>query len=290
MGYVYPGSGLRTKVDLSRQVYQNCETTAHFSGSTMLDQNLSVYLSGDTYGFYVSGTTGSTVVVSIGKKPDTTVGKSGFQINPNILVTGAGAADLEITSDGEIYRNVSSKKYKYDIKDLKKDHFDNLLMSQPRGFKYLASGHYSIGFIAEELESLGMKDFVVYDSFGLPDGVNYKLLSVGLLQLIKNLKEEVNELKSTENKNEQEVKIVEEDYQTNGEDLLIVKGDTEHIKLSNQENQIIIKSIKHCKITPIEGLIDEQYEEIQVDPKSCITLQQIEGNWYVLSSDGLKNT
>ena len=48
MGYKYPGYGLRTKADYSRQLYQNCDTTARFSGSTEMDQSLFVNLSADT--------------------------------------------------------------------------------------------------------------------------------------------------------------------------------------------------------------------------------------------------
>ncbi len=36
------------------------------------------------------------------------------------------------------------------------------------------------------------------------------------------------------------------------------------------------------------GLIDEQYEEMFIDKGACVELFKVEGNWYVISSDGLK--
>ena len=48
MGYDYPGFGLRTKVDFSRQIYQNCDTTAEMSGSSRLQQTVLINKSGDS--------------------------------------------------------------------------------------------------------------------------------------------------------------------------------------------------------------------------------------------------
>ena len=46
MGYSYPGFGLRTKIDFSRQVYQNCDTTAEMSGNGRLQQTVLINKSG----------------------------------------------------------------------------------------------------------------------------------------------------------------------------------------------------------------------------------------------------
>ena len=40
----------------------------------------------------------------------------------------------------------------------------------------------------------------------------------------------------------------------------------------------------------IEGLGDEDYDEIIADRYSCIEFRFCSGNWYILSSDGLKNS
>ena len=37
-------------------------------------------------------------------------------------------------------------------------------------------------------------------------------------------------------------------------------------------------------------LIDEEYEEIQLDKFASVELRFVVDNWYVMSSDGLKNS
>ena len=36
------------------------------------------------------------------------------------------------------------------------------------------------------------------------------------------------------------------------------------------------------------GQIDEQYDEILIDKGSCVEFFRVDGNWYIISSDGLK--
>jgi len=43
-------------------------------------------------------------------------------------------------------------------------------------------------------------------------------------------------------------------------------------------------------IKPDIGKIDEDYDEIVADKYSCIEFRFCAGNWYILSSDGLKNS
>jgi hypothetical protein len=43
-------------------------------------------------------------------------------------------------------------------------------------------------------------------------------------------------------------------------------------------------------IKPDVGRIDEDYDEIIADRYSCIEFRFCTGNWYVLSSDGLKSS
>jgi hypothetical protein len=41
-------------------------------------------------------------------------------------------------------------------------------------------------------------------------------------------------------------------------------------------------------ISPLIGKIDEEYGEIFIDKGACVEFLQIEGAWYIVSSDGLK--
>ena len=43
-------------------------------------------------------------------------------------------------------------------------------------------------------------------------------------------------------------------------------------------------------IKPDIGKIDEDYDELIADKYSCIEFRHVNGNWYILSSDGLKQS
>jgi hypothetical protein len=43
-------------------------------------------------------------------------------------------------------------------------------------------------------------------------------------------------------------------------------------------------------IKTTNGLIDEEYDEIVTSKGACVELRFIGGNWYIMSSDGLKNS
>jgi hypothetical protein len=43
-------------------------------------------------------------------------------------------------------------------------------------------------------------------------------------------------------------------------------------------------------IVPDAGLIDEEYDEIEMDKFACVEFRYVGGNWYILSSDGLKQS
>ena len=79
-------------------------------------------------------------------------------------------------------------------------------------------------------------------------------------------------------------------YTTNGEYLLVVK-DVEHctITLDGYTTESVkIKVLTKTSIIPKYSLIDDQYDEIQIDNGACVELEYVEGNWYIISSDGMK--
>jgi hypothetical protein len=79
-------------------------------------------------------------------------------------------------------------------------------------------------------------------------------------------------------------------YTTNGEYLLVVK-DVEHctITLDGYTTESVkIKVLTKTSIMPKYSLIDDQYEEIEIDNGACVELEYVEGNWYIISSDGMK--
>ena len=51
---------------------------------------------------------------------------------------------------------------------------------------------------------------------------------------------------------------------------------------------IKIKVLTKTNIVPKYSLIDDQYEESEIDNGACVELEYVEGNWYIISSDGMK--
>ena len=46
----------------------------------------------------------------------------------------------------------------------------------------------------------------------------------------------------------------------------------------------------HLTIKPDLGKIDEEYDEIVMDRFACVEFRFVGGTWYILSSDGLKQS
>jgi hypothetical protein len=84
--------------------------------------------------------------------------------------------------------------------------------------------------------------------------------------------------------------ISDSTYITNDETFLIVKNvDYSEVTLnSSVTNKITIKSLTSVLIKSDIGSIDEEWDELLLEKGACVQFQFVEGNWYILSSDGLK--
>ena len=79
-------------------------------------------------------------------------------------------------------------------------------------------------------------------------------------------------------------------YTTNGEYLLIVK-DVDFCELyldGITTESIKIKVLTKVSIKPINSLIDNLYDEIEIENGACVELEYFDGGWYIISSDGMK--
>ena len=125
--------------------------------------------------------------------------------------------------------------------------------------------------IAEDLDRLGYRELVIYNRKGQPDNIEYKLLSVALIDVIKNISQSGNVIIQQEEP-ETLTKVVSDDYIVNGE-YLIVGSESCKITLNSNENKKIkIKSLNGLEIIPDIGLIDNKWESITLDGDSCIEL------------------
>lgn len=290
MGYDYPGYGLRTKVDFSRQVYQNCDTIAEMSGSTRLQQNVLINKSGtsSTYNFNFTSTSADTAVFSMGLDPDLTYGKSAIQINSDLIPTGTGV-DLEMdTTTNEVFRVASSLRYKKNIQPLKFNELKSILDLTPVRFNWKNNNKPSVGLIAEEVDSVGLKDFVIYNESGEPDGVSYKLLTIALISVLKQDRVPIIE------KNSEVVEnipvTISYDYTTSNTRYIIATQDLTITLNDSNLNRFYIKSMANIKVKTQSGKIDGEWEEISMGPQSSVEILSDNSNWYILSSDGLKNS
>ena len=90
-----------------------------------------------------------------------------------------------------------------------------------------------------------------------------------------------------------ELSVVSElDYRTNGEFCIIVKGILESFIVldSKTTDHVVIKALTKVTVRPDFGRIDEEWDEIVLDKFACVEFKYVSGNWYILSSDGLKQS
>jgi hypothetical protein len=90
-----------------------------------------------------------------------------------------------------------------------------------------------------------------------------------------------------------EVAVVNEStYTTNGESCIVIKGVHASVLTldSGTTDHIVVKAMVPVIIKPIKGKIDEEYDEIELDKFSCVEFRFVGGHWYILSSDGLKQS
>lgn len=90
-----------------------------------------------------------------------------------------------------------------------------------------------------------------------------------------------------------EVAVVNEStYTTNGESCIVIRGVHSAILTldSTTTDHVVVKAMVPTLIKTTNGKIDEEYDEIELDKFSCVEFRFVGGNWYILSSDGLKQS
>jgi hypothetical protein len=85
--------------------------------------------------------------------------------------------------------------------------------------------------------------------------------------------------------------VTNENYSTLGESVVVVK-EVNKCKLflnSKTTEHVIIKSLTNVLVSS-DTLIDEEFNEIELGRGACVEFRKIGDYWYILSSDGLKNS
>ena len=89
----------------------------------------------------------------------------------------------------------------------------------------------------------------------------------------------------------QKMIIVREPFYTTSYHEIIIVKDVDECKIvlnSAKIDNVTIKSLTKVSIKPDLGEIDEFWEEIIIDKGACVNFRFMEGNWYIISSDGVK--
>ena len=86
---------------------------------------------------------------------------------------------------GQFYYDNSSRRYKRNVTPLVDD-FKLILKAQPKTYtRPDFPDIWEVGYIAEEMDSLGLKKLVTYDETGTPDGYNYEKMILYVTEVLK---------------------------------------------------------------------------------------------------------
>ena len=259
------------------------QTANNLSGNTAYNDGRS-----NTYGVTItsySGLASGNTVLSIAQRPinpvdvgatSVTLTASCLQVATQNLIAAA-ATDLGIDTSGNVVRDTSSQRFKYDIEDITFSNLDNLLKLSPRKFKWKSNSSEDWGYIAEEVDSVGLTDFVNYEG-GLPHSVKYKKLTILLIEYLK---------KYDSGGSPAEIKC-----SCPIEEFVVLTEDVTYTLNSDKAKKYIIKSLANCTIESDKGLIDMEWDSLEMLPESCVEFRFYEplSSWMIVSSDGLKES
>lgn len=114
------------------------------------------------------------------------------------LNAGGGAA-VVVDSDGRLWKQNSSRRYKQNIRPIETDPY-KVLELNPVRFQWNTTGERDIGLIAEDVAQ-ALDDLTLYDQNGKPDGVKYDKLALYLLTLVKLQQQKIAQLEEAQREN-----------------------------------------------------------------------------------------
>jgi len=186
------------KVGFSNTDPTGTETGAGFQFNTRNSSNgnwMHGYIYQPQDGGIAFGTGGAGTIQATERMRITSAGQIEFAATYNN--TTASAANMHISSaGGQIFRSTSSLKYKTDVKDYDKG-LNEVMQLQPKYYKGKNDGDTQFaGLIAEDVNDLGLSEFVQYAEDGTPDALAYTHMVALLVNAIQELKAEIEILKN----------------------------------------------------------------------------------------------
>ena len=154
-----------------------------------------------SFGTFVSGLLSTSGSVVFGQTSGTQFEFFGSSGNVRVAQTYSNSVSgrsMQISPSGLYGTTASTRRKKHEIASYSIDSAA-LLNLDIKTFKYNPdideTQSVQYGFIAEEAQELGLDELIQYDSTGIPDYFAYEKLPIFLLQLIKELKAEIDTLK-----------------------------------------------------------------------------------------------
>ena len=161
------------------------------SGSLDPSSNFASVALGVSGGAYFSDLSG-------GNYTDLSINSRLFWIGDLPSHGAAGAHTVEWvdsgTGIGYLAKKGSSRRFKSNIQTVDVNYASNMYNVDARSYSDALGNGRSIGFIAEEINDAGMREFVIFDSQGRPEGVAYAEMVAPLLTLVKDQKKRIDNL------------------------------------------------------------------------------------------------
>ena len=122
---------------------------------------------------------------------------SGLLYFGSIVQDSANTSGIRIKADGKITRDSSSLRYKKNIKNITDIEANRILNLNVVTYNEKIQKDNDVrmtGIVAEEVDTLGYKDFVVYNEKNQPDNLNYQHIFASMLHVVQKLEKRVTEL------------------------------------------------------------------------------------------------
>lgn len=135
-------------------------------------------------------------------------------------------------NDGRFFYDNSSRRYKENIQPLQDD-FSLILQAQPKTYTRPANpDRWEVGYIAEEMDSLGLTKLVSYDKEGIPDGFNYEKMILYVTEILKMHQAKISELATAQ------------------QEIAELKQSKELIQAQLQSQQLAIEALQTAVFSP----------------------------------------
>lgn len=114
----------------------------------------------------------------------------------DVYTRASSGRDVIVNSFGTLGTSTSSERYKKNIRVLEPDALSAIRLLEPVEYERIETDETEAGFIAEDIERLGLEHLLWRDEQGRPDGLDYKRVSVYQQAWLLDLERRVREIET----------------------------------------------------------------------------------------------